>query len=72
MLCPSVGAFKIDAHLQGYFISLHFHHLSIHWKSVLSNMAKPFKQVVFHIAMFCAKNPHVFQNIAPVQKPDVQ
>ena len=67
MLCPSVGAFKIDAHLQGYFISLHFHHLSIHWKSVLSSMAKPFKQFVFHIAMFCAKNPHVLQNIVPVQ-----
>ena len=67
MLHPSVGAFKIGAHLQGYFISLHFHHLSIHWKSVLSSMAKPFIQVVFHVAMFCTTNPHVLQNIVPLQ-----
>lgn len=40
MLQPSIWAFKINARLQGYFISLHFH--CIHCKTVVLSMAKPF------------------------------
>jgi hypothetical protein len=59
-LQPSIGAFKINAHLQGYLISLPFHRLTIHCKPALSSMAKPLEQLVFHIAMFCTTNPHAF------------
>jgi acetoacetate decarboxylase len=38
---PSVGAFKINAHLQGYFISLCFHCLAIQCNTVLSSTTKP-------------------------------
>jgi hypothetical protein len=30
-------------------------------------MEKPLKQLIFCIAMLCSVNPHVFQNITPVQ-----
>jgi hypothetical protein len=38
---PSVGAFKINAHLQGYFISLCFQCLPMHCNTVLSSTSKP-------------------------------
>jgi len=50
-LWQSTGVFKINTHLQGHFISLHFHCSAIHCNTVLSTMAKPFKQLFFHIAM---------------------
>lgn len=70
MLQPTAGIFKINAHLQGYFIGP-FLHFSNHCKSVLSSMLKPFKQLVFHIAMFCGTNPHV-SKYRTLGKPAVQ
>jgi hypothetical protein len=40
-LWKSTGVFKINTHIQGHFISLHFHCSAIHCNTVLSSMAKP-------------------------------
>jgi hypothetical protein len=66
-LQPSTGAFRIIAHLQGYFMSLQFHHLAIHSSSVLSSLAKSVRQLIFLVAMLCSMNLHAFQNIALLQ-----
>jgi hypothetical protein len=63
----SVWVFKINAHIQAYFVSLWCQGLSIHCKTVLSNIAKLFKQLIFHITMFCAINPHSFWIAASLQ-----
>jgi hypothetical protein len=55
------------SHLQGYFISLRFRCMTIHCSTVLSSMAKPFKELIFHNTLFCSTNAHVFQNITPLQ-----
>jgi hypothetical protein len=42
LLWQPTGVFKINTHLQGHFISLHFHCSAIHSNTVLTIMAKQF------------------------------
>jgi hypothetical protein len=60
LLQSTSEAFKVNAHLQSYLMSFRFHCLAIHCNTVLSSMAKPFKQLIIHIAMHYSMNPHAF------------
>jgi len=69
-LSQSTGVFKINTHLQGRFINLHFHCSAIHYNTVLSSMAKPFKQLFFHIAMSAPQTLMYFELLS-LSKPAV-
>jgi hypothetical protein len=68
LLQPSIGAFKITAHLQGCFMSVPFHHLSI--SAVLFFLAGKRAHLPYCHALL-QKSSCVLKN-HPLEKPAVQ
>jgi len=69
---PFVWVFKINAHIQVYFISLWCQGLSIHRKTVPSSMTKLFKQLIFHITMFLCHKSSFILKCCLLAEPAVQ
>ena len=67
LLPPSGGACKIIAHLQGYFVSVHFHRLSSHCNSVPSSMAnaclvrRTYEIIIINVK--CRQKPKEHENL---------
>jgi hypothetical protein len=64
---PSAGTFNNHCPSSGQFHQPSFSLFSHPLLYCFFEHGKSVKQLIFHIAMLCSANPHVFKNIAPLQ-----